>query len=405
MKTLAVGTNRELAKVQAMRKNVASVPKSRPRKNGKKGNEEKEPGKKGKKGKRKTVDQQIADMVNAYLKLTDEQRGNWKIVKNITDSARSHFEHRSGPDGRIYLGEVVTLSPEASVKVKTFRVKDKDGSRLGYNRATKAPKLKSILGCLLTQSSSPHHLSGSKASAVYTFAPPFLARIFHPETGEWELYDLDGQHRRHSHILAGAPIKVFIVDMDIDTARYNFILHNILQTKVDRKTVILGSSNPPATAIRALSLSYGASISQVDRLICGLKSGGTVTGVNFKDKNASLPTGVVRRARIILRVWTQDKKWRDQESIPKKEKRTSHHLYSGSGVLQAIGWVVKDRPNMDDDELGARLTCLRDSSNLWYPSSKLNEVYGSSQGDVSNVYDILDKRWKTFAYRPKPKSK
>lgn len=336
----------------------------------------------------------IYQVVKSYLALTEKDRSDWDIVKNVTDQVKDLFAHRNGPGGRIYIGAFTTLTPEESVKVKTFRVKDKDGKRIGFNRATKPRKLREILAALLTVSSNDHQLTGTKKSAVYTFAPAFLARVFNPETQEWELYDLDGQHRRHAHIIAGVPFVVFTIDMDLETARYNFILHNTKQTKVDRKTVIQGSSNPQATKIRQFSATYDASISQIDRLLCGLKNGGTMSGMNFNDKDADLDPEIIDRATSILDVWSDHKRWEHVSAVPKAEDRTSGHIYSGGAVLQALGWVIRDRPNLHDDDLRHCLAALRDQSELWYPSGKLNSIYGSAQHDIREIYHYLDKHWK-----------
>lgn len=386
-----ISSNREIARAQ---KFGTDIPHDDSATNG--GKKAKKANKSSSEPLKLTREQQINASVNAYLKLSDEQRSNWEIVKNIAAATRPYFEHRSCPDGRVYLGEVIVLPPEESVKVKTFKVNDKEGGRIGFNRDTNASKMKQIMRRLLTKSPTTTHLTGCKTTAVYTFAPPFLARVFNPKLKSWELYDIDGQHRRHSCIVAGSPIRAFIVDMDLETARYNFILHNTVQTRVDRKTLRKGSMNPTATVMRALADTYGASDNQVDRLICGLKNGGNVSGINLTDKDAYLHESVVERAHVILRVWSKNKRWKAMTSTPSKEGMTSSDVFSYAGVLQAIGWVIKGRPNMAVKELESRLVTISNNPKFWYPSSKTNDICGATQDKIRDLYNEFEKAWKSL---------
>jgi hypothetical protein len=185
----------------------------------------------------------LKDVVRAYVQLTEDEKNNTKIVAELSAGIAEDYDFRRGPDGNKYLGKVATLTWEKAAKIKAWRAADftHPKKERGFQRELRASKVLGILRKLLDDR--------------YAFAPIFVAAV-KDASGEFTLWIVDGQHRCAAFVLARLPILAFVVEMDLETARHNFILHNARQTKTDRKTERGGSRNPVAKVIQEIGRAH-----------------------------------------------------------------------------------------------------------------------------------------------------
>lgn len=257
------------------------------------------------------------------------------------------------------------LSPVEAAKVKTFPAEDG-----GYQRPLDPAKVAGVRDAL------------ERFKWAY-FPPILVARV----AGDG-LYDIDGQHRRNGHIAAGVEVQAVVVDMTLEDARNNFLLHNYRSTRPTQTHILRVARNPIAVTMRELADRYKATVVQIRRLAAGVAYGLSTRGFDLVDPSAEIAPEVIAKIEMVMSIWTAHRYWKPVDYITLYAKcgGTPHidlsaaQVYGSPGTLHMLGSLARDLP-----EQKLRKAIIAIQKMPWKKSSWFHSNVRTGVGDVCKM--------------------